>query len=78
MFLSKDGHWRVKPIKRDGQDLLRVEHDSPAGMPFHQVDGNRTAFTLRTGAGWFLAQDAKSIEEVAKWVPLEDLEESTG
>lgn len=73
MFTSKDKHWRVRPIKRDGQELLRVEHDSPAGMPRHSDGVHRCGLT-RTGNGWWLAADARSAEEVAQWVPLAELE----
>jgi hypothetical protein len=75
MFTSADRQWRVKPIKRNGVDLLRVEHKGVEGMPYHQVDNNRCG-PVRTGDGWWLAEDVRSIGEVAKWVPLKELSES--
>lgn len=61
----------------DGRALVRVEHDSPRvpghGVPLHQARNGRLGPT-QTGRGWWLAADLPSVEQVADYVPLSELE----
>lgn len=71
---SADGHWRVSVISRDGEQLLRVERDSPDVSV--QRDCRTRCGTVQTGKGWFLAGDVKTPAEVERWVPLAELAEA--
>lgn len=68
-MISRDGHWRVREIGRDGRRLVRVEHDSPMGIPLH--GGN----SVGTGNGWYLAGEVMNDRDVERWVPLAELTE---
>jgi hypothetical protein len=72
-YVSRDRHWRVRPIVLNGRQLLRVEHDSAQGFPI--VTTGRRVGPTRGAGGWFHAADVRSIAEVERFVPLTELEE---
>lgn len=71
---SADGHWRVSVISRDGEQLLRVERDSP-DVPAQRTGSSRCG-TVQTADRWFLAGDVRTPAEVERWVPLAELAEA--
>ena len=79
-YQSKDGHWTLTVIKRDGVELIRVEHDTvrlPDGtfVPRHTSHENGRSGITRTAHG-FLVADVRTVADIAQWVALSELEAS--
>jgi hypothetical protein len=80
-YVSRDGHWAITAIKRDGLQLIRVEHDTvrlPDGsfVPRHTSHEHGRSGITRTAHG-FLVADVASVAAVAAYVPLSELEAVT-
>jgi len=64
-YYSRNGLWRVQTVALilpDGA-FLRVSKRTPSGTPR----------PVALGGGWWLAQDCRTPEEVARWVDLAEL-----
>jgi hypothetical protein len=73
MWQSRDAHWRVQVIVLDGVQLYRVLTDRPVIM-HEDIVRHRTG-PVYMGHGWYLAEDIRKVEDISKYVSLEELEE---
>lgn len=71
-YLSMDGKYRVSVISRDGHQRIRVECSFPVEVT---VRPGTRAGAVRTGNGWYLAKDCRTVAEVEQFTPLADLVE---
>lgn len=75
MFVTPDGHWRVRVIILDEHEVLRVETDI---LPPARHLRDRRAGTVTMAGGWFWAGDTRFASGLSRFgVPVGSLEEVT-
>lgn len=78
-YQSHDRRWHVEGIVLNGRQYLRltfVHPVLPADVPaVHPGSPFARCLSVRTGDGFYLVSDLTSVNALARYVPLSELEE---